>query len=113
VEIREVQSAEFTIVDIKGRIDSTTAQRLADQLESLVAAGRSRLLIDLDQVDYISSVGFRALLIGGRLAAKADGRLALCRPSARVRELLEVAGFGTLFSIHAERPATAPSSDMP
>lgn len=111
MEIRESQSNELTIVDVKGRIDSATAQQLADRLAGLVAAGRSRLLIDLDQVEYISSVGFRALLVGGRLAAKAAGSLALCRPSASVRELLDIAGFKTLFSIHAERPAAAPSAN--
>jgi anti-sigma B factor antagonist len=104
MEIAEEYAADFTIVDVKGRIDSASAKALADKLTSLTEAGRSRLVVDLGQVDYISSAGFRVLLVAARLAEGANGTLSLCRLSPEVQKLFELAAFTDLFEILLSRP---------
>jgi anti-sigma B factor antagonist len=104
MEIREELATDVTIVDVKGRIDSASAKSLGDRLTSLIEAGHARVVVDLDQVDYISSAGFRVLLVAARLAEEASGNLALCRLSAEVRKLFELAAFTDLFEIHQSRP---------
>ena len=52
---------------------STTASEFGDRLVSLVQAGRSSLVVDLKNIAYISSAGFRALLIANRAAAGQQG----------------------------------------
>jgi anti-sigma B factor antagonist len=100
----EANPVDVTIVDVKGRIDSNSAKSLGDQLTGLVGAGRSRLVVDLSQVDYISSAGFRVLLVASRQAEEADGTLALCCLSPEVQKLFELAAFTDLFEIHLSRP---------
>jgi anti-sigma B factor antagonist len=107
MSISEAQPADVTIVDVKGRIDSNSAKALGDQLGGLVGAGRTRLVIDLSQVDYISSAGFRVLLVASRQAEEADGTLALCCLSPEVQKLFELAAFTDLFEIHPSRPQGA------
>jgi anti-anti-sigma factor len=104
MDIGEAQTAQGTIVDVKGRIDSNSAKTLGDRLTNLVEAGRTRLVIDLNQVDYISSAGFRVLLVASRLAEEAQGSLALCSLSPEVQKLFELAAFTDLFEIHPSRP---------
>lgn len=104
MEIGEKLAADVTIVDVKGHIDSGSAGELGDRLAALFQAGHARLVVDLEQVDYISSAGFRTLLIAGRAAEKASGKLALCRLSPEVKRLFEIANFTELFEIHATRP---------
>ncbi len=104
MEMGEKLAADVTVVDIKGHIDSASAGPLGDRLAALLQAGHARLVLDFEQVDYISSAGFRTLLIAGRTAEKANGRLALCRLSPEIRKLFEIANFIELFEIHATRP---------
>jgi anti-sigma B factor antagonist len=103
MEIAEQQAGEITIVEVKGRIDSNTAKAFGDKLTTLIRAGRARLVVDLHSIMYISSAGFRALLVAGRLAEETKGVLALCSLSAEVQRLFELGAFTDLFEIYASR----------
>jgi anti-sigma B factor antagonist len=67
VDIAEEHNGDVTIVEIKGRIDSNTSRPFGDRLTGLIKAGRKRIVVDLKNLVYISSTGFRALLLAGRL----------------------------------------------
>src|SRR6516225_1016425 len=107
MDIGEARGADATIVDVKGRIDSNSAKALGDKLTNLIEAGRTRLVIDLSQVDFISSAGFRVLLVASRLTEEAKGALALCSLSPEVQKLFELAAFTELFEIYPARPKAA------
>jgi anti-sigma B factor antagonist len=103
MDIAEHHIGKVTVVEIKGRIDGTTAKAFADRLISLIKAGHARLAVDLQQIIYISSAGFRALLIAGQLAKGINGTVVLCSLSADVRKLFEIGAFTDLFAIYATR----------
>jgi anti-sigma B factor antagonist len=103
VDIAEVQNGEVTIVEIKGRIDSKTARPFGDRLTGLIKAGRKRVVVDLKNLVYISSAGFRALLLAGRLAEETQGTLVLCSLSSEVQRLFDLGAFTDLFPIYASR----------
>ena len=103
MEIAEQQTGEITIVEVKGRIDSNTAIAFGERLTGLIKAGRARLVVDLKHIIYISSAGFRALLIAGRLAEETNGTLALCSLSAEVQRLFDLGAFTDLFVIYPSR----------
>lgn len=101
MEIAEQHAGDVTIVEIKGRIDSNTAKTFGDKLTSLIKSGRTRLVVDLKSIVYISSAGFRALLVAGRLAEETKGTLALCSLSGEVQRLFDLGAFSDLFVIYA------------
>jgi anti-anti-sigma factor len=103
MEIAEQRAGDTTIIEVKGRIDSNTAKAFGERLASLIQSGRARLVVDLGHIMYISSAGFRALLVAGRLAEKASGTLVLCSLSAEVQRLFELGAFTDLFAIYASR----------
>lgn len=103
MEIVEGHAGEITVVEVKGRIDSNTAKAFGDRLTTLIKAGRSRLVVDLKHIIYISSAGFRVLLVAGRAAEQANGTLALCSLSAEVQRLFDLGSFTDLFVIYASR----------
>jgi anti-sigma B factor antagonist len=103
MEIAEQHAGEVTIVEVKGRIDSNTAKAFGERLTSLIKAGRARLVVDLKHIIYISSAGFRALLLAGRLAEETNGTLALCSLSAEVQRLFDLGAFTDLFVIYPSR----------
>jgi anti-sigma B factor antagonist len=103
MEIAEQQAGEITIVEVKGRIDSNTAKAFGERLTSLIKAGQARLVVDLRHIIYISSAGFRALLLAGRLAEETNGTLVLCGLSSEVQRLFDLGAFTEMFAIYASR----------
>lgn len=101
MKLVEAVAEDVTIVEAYGRIDSTTAREFGDRLVSLVQAGRGSLVVDLKNIAYISSAGFRALLIANRAAAGKQGKLALCGVIGEVKRLFDIGGFSNEFIICA------------
>lgn len=103
MEIDTASHDTVTAVTVKGRVDSTTAEKLRDHLTSVIKSGSARLVIDLKEVTYISSAGFRTLLITARSVEAAKGKLALCGVAGEVKRLFDIASFTELFTILPNR----------
>jgi len=76
MEITELNTGQVTVLAINGRIDSSNAIDPGNKLRALYAKP-GHLLLDLQELEYISSAGFRTLLIALRRAAETGDRLAL------------------------------------
>lgn len=98
------------MITVEGRIDSTNASELDDVLKETINEGFNNIVVNLGKVEYMSSAGLRALVSALRECKKKRGDLVLSAPSARVAEVLELAGLITgptpLFTIY-ENDATA------
>jgi anti-anti-sigma factor len=91
------------IVEPRGRIDTNSAKPFGDRVVALIGAGAHKMVIDLRQIPYISSAGFRALLIAAKTMDAAKGKLVLCGMSAEIRRLFEIGAFTDLFTICGTR----------
>jgi anti-sigma B factor antagonist len=86
------------VVEIKGRVDSSTSPQLTQTLEKITHAGQFKLVLDLTGLEYMSSAGFRALLATQRNCKRYNrGEVVLASVPVRIREALELAGFTELF----------------
>ena len=86
------------LITVKGRVDSSTAPRLAQALETANESGKYKLVMDMSGLEYMSSAGFRALLAAQRNSKKYNrGEVVLSNVPNRIREALELAGFTELF----------------
>lgn len=94
---------EVTVLEVKGRIDSTTAPALGDRLTGFFAGSPRRLVLDLRELEYISSAGFRILLLAAKDAEQTAGQFVLCGLSDKARRLFDLGGFLDLFVIAASR----------
>ncbi len=103
MDLREDVAGEITVLEVKGRIDSTTAPVLGEKLTGALATPQRRLVLDLRQLEYISSAGFRVLLLAAKRADEAGSRFVLCSVSGKVRQLFDLGGFLDLFPISASR----------
>src|SRR5512141_1884861 len=88
-----------TVVAPSGRIDTTTSGALDDALRQAVDGGTRNLLVDLGEVEYISSAGLRVFLILAKRMRDLGGRLVLCGLGQPVRQVFQLAGFLPLFTI--------------
>jgi anti-sigma B factor antagonist len=99
----EVSTQNFKRVDlvtVSGRVDSSSAPDLDEALKNLTNEGRSNLVLDLSQVDYMSSAGLRSLVSTLRDCKRRGGDVRLATPSARVSDVLSLAGLDSIFQIY-------------
>ena len=106
MEIGEAKSGGTLVMTPTGRLNAESAQAFQERLLSRIDAGETSLLLDLAQLDYISSAGLRSLLIAAKRVQASDGRFALCALTANVREVFRMSGFDTIIDVHPDR-ATA------
>jgi anti-sigma B factor antagonist len=98
MEITVQEFKHCDLITVKGRVDSATAPQLAQVLEAANEGGKYKLVIDMKDLEYMSSAGFRTLLAAQRNCKKYNrGEVVLANVPERIREALELAGFTELF----------------
>lgn len=99
MEITITDMNRVTLFKVNGRVDSSNATQLGDAFNDRIANGTLNIVVDLEEVDYMSSGGLRELVAALKRVKKDGGDLRLCSPSQRVRDVLELAGLDSLFQI--------------
>lgn len=103
MEISETKQQNITIMSLKGRLDANTAPALETALSALCKGESPRVLVDCRELEYISSAGLRVLLAQAKGFKKIDGMIVLCTLSSAVKQVFEISGFTSIFSLYATR----------
>ncbi len=83
----------------EGRLDETQADLLASALGGQLAAGHRWLVINMAEVDFISSAGLKVLVSAWQRVRDHKGELVLAEVKPRVGEVLEMIGLDLVFTI--------------
>jgi anti-sigma B factor antagonist len=98
MEITTKQFKHCDLVSVKGRVDSATAPKLTLAFETLANDGRFKIVLDLNEAEYMSSAGFRAILSAYKNCKRYNrGDLVLVNLPAPIRSSLELTGMTGLF----------------
>lgn len=101
IVVREFK--DVVLITITERIDGSTAPEVENVLESLQHRGRYKLVVDMSQLGYISSAGYRVLLSAQRKAKRYDrGEVILAGVPEQIRQSLDISGFTDYFTIYKE-----------
>jgi anti-sigma B factor antagonist len=99
---------DVSVMKVKGRVDSETAPELDDALTKLVESNRNQIVLNLQDVDYMSSAGLRAMVKAYQAAQKAGGNLRLASVSAPVEVILRTVGMMQMLQMYpTEQEAVA------
>lgn len=99
---------QVSLLEVKGRIDSNTANQLGETLAAQISEGQVFLVLDLAGVEYMSSAGLREI-INALKQVRGRGDLRLAQPTQRVKDVLEMAGVHTILQIYPTRTAALES----
>ena len=100
MEITTKEFQHIELITIKGRVDSVVASKLAEALEAAHQRGKYKIVIDMSQLEYMSSAGFRALGDAQRTGKRLNrGEVVLAQVPENIREALELVGFTEYFKI--------------
>ncbi len=105
MQMQEDPRENGIILHLSGRIDSSTAPMLEEELNRLIGDGHRKVLLEFSSVTYISSGGLRILLITAKKLREPGDKFGLCCLPAEVYKILRMAGFTSLFPIYPDEGA--------
>jgi anti-anti-sigma factor len=100
MEIKTKELNHVEVISVSGRVDSAEAIYFAQVLDAAYQRGSTHLVLDMTQLEYMSSAGFRALANAQRNYKRHNrGEVILTQVSPTVHEALETVGFTDHFKI--------------
>ncbi|MBD1856096.1 MULTISPECIES: STAS domain-containing protein [Leptolyngbya] len=88
------------VVDMKGRLDSRTSGYSYDELVRIAKGDNKQVLVNLAELEFLTSAGLRSLLVAAKLLQGSGGILKLCDANESVKQVLETAGFASLLHLY-------------
>lgn len=103
MEIFEEKSGDVITFALKGRLDAASSKSTEERILKKIEEGERRLVIDMAEIGYISSVGLRVLMVVAKRLKGLGGKVAICALQPTVKQVFEIAGFLTLFPVFDTR----------
>lgn len=94
---KNLNGEELTVAVI-GRLDTTTAPQLENELQGELGSV-SALVLDFAELQYISSAGLRVLLATHKAMMKKGGSLIIRNANEAIMEVFDVTGFVDILNI--------------
>jgi len=99
MEVIEKKQNDISIFEVSGRLDSNTSPELEKQLFDAIEKGSKNVIVDFEDLDYISSAGLRVILKATKTLKGSDGIFVLCSLKDYVKEVFEISGFDSYLPI--------------
>lgn len=97
IDIRE--SGGVQILAFEGNLDTNTSPEAEAKINELIEGGAGKLLVNFEQLNFISSAGLRVLLATAKKLGGKGGTLKICTLNSTVQEVFDISGFGTILSV--------------
>lgn len=94
--IKKVEAEKLTLA-IEGRLDSTTAPELDNEVQASIV-GVKELVFDFDKLEYVSSAGLRVLL-SAQKKMNEQGTMIVTNVADDIMGIFEVTGFVDILNI--------------
>ena len=97
LNIEKTRQDDALTLALTGRLDTTTAPELEQELRSELDGVRT-LTLDFSALDYISSAGLRVLLSAQKVMNR-QGEMKLCGVNETIAEIFDITGFSDILTI--------------
>jgi anti-sigma B factor antagonist len=89
------------LLDLRGQITlGRETETLRQMLDQLIRAGRSQVILNLAEVNYIDSVGIATLIASYKSAREQGGDVKLLNLTRRVHDVLQITRLCTVFDTY-------------
>jgi anti-anti-sigma factor len=101
--VKTERQGDTLIAKTDGRVDSANAREFQTALEAAIGASDRAVILDMEDLSYISSAGLRVILLTAKTLRNQNAKFAVCSLSQPIREVFEISGFDQIISIHASQ----------
>ena len=102
MEINIQSMKRCQLVTVSGDVDSSSAPQLEQELPGLVDGGHKHLVVNMRDVDFVSSAGMKALLAAQIRLRKAlpSGEVAISELPSQLKDTFQLVGLHLLFKYY-------------
>jgi anti-sigma B factor antagonist len=104
MEITVTDAGEVKVIRIEGKLDTQSSPDAQTQLTQLIDQGATKLVVNFEKLDYISSAGLRILLAAAKQLKGNSGELRICSLNEVVQEVFDISGFTTILTVTKTEP---------
>ncbi|MHC4211483.1 MAG: STAS domain-containing protein [Planctomycetota bacterium] len=90
---------DVKVVRVEGKLDTNTTPEAESCLTQIMDQGAQKILIDFENLDFVSSAGLRVLLATAKKLGTKGGALRVCGLNETVRDIFDISGFSTLLRV--------------
>jgi anti-sigma B factor antagonist len=98
---------DYTMLMVEGEVDVYTAPLLRQKLVELADTGTSRIIVNLEAVEFLDSTGLGVLVAALNRLRRQDGDVELICSQARILRVFEITGLTRVFTIHQSLDAVS------
>ena len=99
IDITSRDEGDIKVVDIEGKLNTGASPEAEEYINELIDGGATKILLNLEELDFISSTGLRVILATGKKLSEIGGKLVLCSPNHTVSDVFRMSGFNQMFSV--------------
>ncbi len=99
MDIIEKRLNEIIIFKLNGNLNSNTSPELEDKIFEAIKNESKNMILDFEDLDYISSAGLRVIMKTAKNLKQSEGMIVLCSMQDYVKEVFEIAGFDAYLTI--------------
>jgi anti-anti-sigma factor len=97
MKISSSKKERGVLLALAGRMDTVAAPQFEDACVPWLRSGEKTIVVDLSQLEYISSMGLGYLLSVHKKLQGSGGGLVVCGLTGMVKEVFRLSGFNKLF----------------
>ncbi|MEI6049882.1 MAG: STAS domain-containing protein [Bacteroidota bacterium] len=105
MNVKVETSADYTLVCVEGRVDTTNAGEFEKSMMEVIDSGCTKLILDCSGLNYISSSGLRIFLVVQKKMTAIKGHFSLCSLQPSIKEIFDISGFSSIFTIFPDQAA--------
>jgi anti-anti-sigma factor len=87
------------ILELEGSLDMTTVETFETRLKELAAQGKSRVVIDMEKLRYVSSAGIGTLMFFLKRFRNVGGDIKIADANPGVYRIFDLMGLPNIFQI--------------
>jgi anti-sigma B factor antagonist len=99
LEVKTNELNDVVVVELLGNLDTNTAPKAEAEINTWLEKGAKKMVINLEQTNYVSSAGLRIFLATAKKITASGGVVKLCNTNDVVQEILDISGFSTILDV--------------
>jgi anti-anti-sigma factor len=88
-------------IKLIGRLDIIGTGEIETKFAGYSAGEKVRVIVDLSEVDFLSSIGIRLLMLTAKSVTSRGGKIVILSPIPDVQNVLEIAGIPSIIPIYS------------
>lgn len=103
MDVTSQRTGGVLVVSVEGRVDGANARKFQKAVEIVIEDSDRAVVLDMENLSYISSAGLRSILLIAKGLQKRDSRFAVCSLQDAISEVFRIVGFDKIVTIHSSQ----------